>query len=188
MAQLNFALDPKDYTLSNALLWGNFRGHCIKVTEGKWGHRIVHLCIAIVLFPPIVSQIASLFEMVIVRSVLFRVRKAHRHKVLKVVKEQIDQKQKGEDSPPKSTENSQDILSKSLEDELSPGEPPIILPNITPTDLTNKKGSGTPSPSGSDLSDAPSTDSETPVSITETASMQLERARLEKQESNCTVV
>ncbi len=44
------------------MLWGNFIGHCKKVSEGSLSNRIVHVFIAILEFPPIISQIVSIFE------------------------------------------------------------------------------------------------------------------------------
>lgn len=71
MSELHYSLNYRDYTVKNALLWGNFRGHCALMMEGKWGHRVVHAGIAFIQFWPIISQIASLFEMLIVKSCLF---------------------------------------------------------------------------------------------------------------------
>ena len=62
----NYALDQ--YSWCGALSWGNFLVHCQKVKEGTWGDRIVHVLIAMVEFLPILSQIASLFEKLIVES------------------------------------------------------------------------------------------------------------------------
>lgn len=173
------------------MLWGNFKGHCIKATQGKWGHRVVHVFITILLFPPIVSQIASLFEMIIVRSILFRVRR--HHKSIKITPGETDHKKQGEKTPsPGNTPVSSQVLPSAPppdlpstigEDEAEEGEPPIILPNVTPAELSQKTGSGTPSPSGSDLSETPSSDSETPVSIALTASMQLAEAQRRRNET-----
>lgn len=62
MSSLNYALNQSDYSWTNALLWGNFIGHCKKVGEGKWEDRIVHLLIAASQLLPIISQIASIAE------------------------------------------------------------------------------------------------------------------------------
>ncbi len=48
--------------------------------------------------------------------------------------------------------------------------------------------SATPSPSGSDLSQTPSSDSETPVSVALTAELQLEGARQERQQQESCIV
>lgn len=66
MTQFNYALELKEYTWSNALLWGNFSGHARKTAQGSLGGRIAHLLIAAVEFLPIVGQVASIFEKVIV--------------------------------------------------------------------------------------------------------------------------
>lgn len=66
MTNFNYSLDKSDYTLENALFWGNFIGHCKKSTQGTLGDRIVHVLIAAVEFFPIISQIASLFEKIII--------------------------------------------------------------------------------------------------------------------------
>ena len=63
-----YALDREEYTLCNALLWQNFRQHCKKaVAEGEWnGRRFIHIGIVVAQILPVVSQIASLLEMLIV--------------------------------------------------------------------------------------------------------------------------
>ncbi|CCB87439.1 MULTISPECIES: hypothetical protein [Parachlamydia] len=66
MSDFNYALDESRYTWQNALLWGNFTGHCKKATQGNWRNRIVHTLIAGAEFLPIISQIASTFEKLIV--------------------------------------------------------------------------------------------------------------------------
>jgi len=185
VSQLNFALDPKEYTIRNAMCWGNFAGHCIKATQGKWGHRVVHVFITILLFPPIVSQIASLFEMMIVRSCLFKVRKPTRQRVRPIVTNEISDKLK------KSvTRVSKGASPKKAKDgEVSPPllieEPPVHLPNTVPTELEDPSKTATPSPTSSNLSDTPSSDSETPVSISTTAELQLERGKQEKEKDKC---
>lgn len=62
----NYALARDDYSLKNVLLWGNCILHCKKAGEGDWCGRIVHLLIAGVEIIPVIGQIASLFEMIIV--------------------------------------------------------------------------------------------------------------------------
>ncbi len=66
MAEFNYSLDRADYTWKNALLWGNCWGHCKKVTKGSLCSRVVHALIAFVELIPILGQIASIFEMIIV--------------------------------------------------------------------------------------------------------------------------
>ena len=55
-------LNPEDYTIKNALSWGNFRAHLTKAGKGSFGKRIIHLVIAAAEFLPIIGQISSLFE------------------------------------------------------------------------------------------------------------------------------
>jgi hypothetical protein len=64
--QFNYALNIKDYTLKNALLYGIFYGHCKKATQGSLANRTVHVIIAGLELLPIFSQIASVFEMLII--------------------------------------------------------------------------------------------------------------------------
>lgn len=62
----SYSLDRENYTLKNALLWGNCYGHYAKAKEGKLSSRAVHLLIALIEFIPIIGQIASIFEMVMI--------------------------------------------------------------------------------------------------------------------------
>lgn len=62
MTHFNYSLDHTNYTLKNALTWGNFRGHCKEVGKGHWTKSTVHLLIAAMEILPIISQIASLME------------------------------------------------------------------------------------------------------------------------------
>lgn len=62
----NYALDCNDYSVARALLWGNSIRHLKKVDDGSLGHRVVHALIGVVELIPIIGQIASLFEMIIV--------------------------------------------------------------------------------------------------------------------------
>lgn len=64
---LSYQLNPKEYSLTNALLWGNFAGHRKLAREGALGNRRVHLLIAAIELLPIISQIASLMEWAIVK-------------------------------------------------------------------------------------------------------------------------
>jgi hypothetical protein len=68
MANFNYSLSFEDYTWENAFLWGNFKGHCKKANEGTFGHRIIHVLIAAAEFLPIIGQIASIFEMIIIKN------------------------------------------------------------------------------------------------------------------------
>lgn len=68
MTEFNYALKREDYNWQNALLWGNFAGHCNQSCRGSLGNRIVHLIIAGLEFWPGFSQVASIFEMFIVTS------------------------------------------------------------------------------------------------------------------------
>lgn len=66
MVNFNYSLGKENYSLKNALFWGNFYGHCKKTMEGKLGSRAVHALLALVELIPVISQIASIFEMVII--------------------------------------------------------------------------------------------------------------------------
>lgn len=65
---MNHSIDTEYYTWKKALLWGNFKYHCQMAKKGKLSHRIIHLLIAAIEFPPILSQVASIFEMFIVKN------------------------------------------------------------------------------------------------------------------------
>jgi hypothetical protein len=62
---LKYSLNTEDYTWKNALLWGNFANHYKKAQTGCLGDRAVHILIAAAQFLPVISQIISIFEMVI---------------------------------------------------------------------------------------------------------------------------
>lgn len=65
-SNFNYSLDSANYTWSNALLWGNCIGH-YKATYNEQGiKRIVHLTIALIETCPIISQIASIAEKIII--------------------------------------------------------------------------------------------------------------------------
>lgn len=66
MTVFNYSLDRQSYTWKNALCWGNFSCHCKKAMEGNLGHRVVHALISFIELIPLVSQIASIFEMLII--------------------------------------------------------------------------------------------------------------------------
>jgi hypothetical protein len=68
MTNFNYSLSFEDYTWENAILWGNFKGHCKKVNEGTFDHRLVHVLIAAFEFLPIIGQIASIFETIIIKN------------------------------------------------------------------------------------------------------------------------
>lgn len=62
----NYLLQNRDYTVYNALTWGNFSGHYRRARAAdSLPQRIFHGAAALVEFVPIVSQIVSLSEMVI---------------------------------------------------------------------------------------------------------------------------
>lgn len=65
--RFNYALNYEAYSCRNALLWGNCCKHFQNVKKGRLGHRFIHLLIGIVEFLPIISQISSIFEMMIVK-------------------------------------------------------------------------------------------------------------------------
>lgn len=66
MKDLNYSLTSSDYTWKNALLWGNFSGHCRKAMYGTFAERFVHILIAVAEILPVFSQITSIFEKFIV--------------------------------------------------------------------------------------------------------------------------
>lgn len=68
MTDFNYSLDKTNYSCKNALLWGNFAGHCKKAGEGSLGNRIVHVLIAAIEFLPIISQISSICEKLIIEN------------------------------------------------------------------------------------------------------------------------
>jgi|GEM_PF-3856219 len=66
MTYFNYSLDITNYSWRNAFLWGNFIGHCKKAGQGSLGNRIVHILIAAIELLPIISQISSIFEKLII--------------------------------------------------------------------------------------------------------------------------
>lgn len=62
-----YSLDQSSYTIKNAATWGNFTEHCKKASVGKLGDRLVHIIIAALQLLPIIGQIASLMEMLIMK-------------------------------------------------------------------------------------------------------------------------
>lgn len=62
MPHFNYALKPEQYSIKNALLWGNCACHLKEATKGSFGRRIAHGLIALIELTPGISQIASLFE------------------------------------------------------------------------------------------------------------------------------
>jgi hypothetical protein len=66
MTEFHYRLN--NYTWEHALLWGNCIEHGKKVGEGNLGDRLVHGLIALIEGIPIIGQIASIFEKVIVEN------------------------------------------------------------------------------------------------------------------------
>jgi hypothetical protein len=66
MINFHYALNREDYTLDNALFWGNCELHLQKAKESSDCDRFVHGLIFLLEFLPIIGQIASLFEKFIV--------------------------------------------------------------------------------------------------------------------------
>lgn len=65
---LNYKLP--EYSYAKSLLWGNFLDHCKQAkNERNPSSRFVHILIALAEFLPIIGQIASIFEKIIVQSV-----------------------------------------------------------------------------------------------------------------------
>lgn len=64
--RFSYALNFGDYKCKNALLWGICEKHFQKTKSGALGNRIVHAMIGVIESLPIVGQIASVFEMVII--------------------------------------------------------------------------------------------------------------------------
>ncbi len=71
MSNFNYSLgEHYNYNIENALLWGNFSGHCREANgafqNGKLGKWAVHTLIALTELLPVIGQIASLFERFII--------------------------------------------------------------------------------------------------------------------------
>jgi hypothetical protein len=66
----NYSLTLTNYNWKNALLWGNFAAHCKAASKGSLGNRVVHALIAIAELLPIISQIASIFEKLIITNLV----------------------------------------------------------------------------------------------------------------------
>lgn len=62
----DYSLKQADYTWQNALLWGNCRKHWEEAQKGSLCNRTVHAMITIAELLPIIGQIASIFEKIIV--------------------------------------------------------------------------------------------------------------------------
>lgn len=61
------SLDSNFYSWDKVLLWGTFVGHCKKASNEKGNcKRFIHITIALIEFLPIISQIASIVEKIIV--------------------------------------------------------------------------------------------------------------------------
>ena len=65
MDQINrYALPESEYTVKNALLWGNFKRHAEKAwQQNSWGHGLI----AAIEFFPGLSQLASLVELAVMK-------------------------------------------------------------------------------------------------------------------------
>lgn len=66
MTKFNYSLNTDSYTWKKAFLWGIFEGHLKKATEGSWSNRISHGLIALTEVLPIIGQIVSICEKLIV--------------------------------------------------------------------------------------------------------------------------
>lgn len=70
---MDFNYKLKDYSIWNALTWGNCRGHFKEASEGTWSNNAMrkfkHGLIGTIECLPIISQIASLFEYMIVTKI-----------------------------------------------------------------------------------------------------------------------
>ncbi len=66
MINFHFALPIQDYSWKNALLWKNCLGHYRKVREANFYGRCIHLLIAAVESLPLIGQIASIFEKIVI--------------------------------------------------------------------------------------------------------------------------
>ena len=65
---MNFKLSNESYTIRNALLWGNCIGHFKEACQGNLGKRVVHAMVAILELFPIVSQVISIAEKILVHN------------------------------------------------------------------------------------------------------------------------
>lgn len=68
MNNFRYALDLKEYTWQKALTWEIYKGHRKKAQVGEMCDRMIHNLIATAEFFPIVSQIASVIEMLIIKT------------------------------------------------------------------------------------------------------------------------
>lgn len=119
----------KDYTWKDALLWGNFAEHCQKAQQGDFKSRIVHALVAIVEFLPIISQISSIFEMIIVNN--FRINNQHEdisNKSITNITFSVKDSNKPIENPPKPKDEIQQIEAQE------PVQPSINSTNITKDD------------------------------------------------------
>lgn len=184
MSDLHYSLNYRDYTVKNALLWGNFRGHCALVMEGTWGHRIVHVGIAFIQLWPIISQIASLFEMLIVKSCLFNaiIDKKKLNGSARKVKKLARSEEDVRIQPIKLI----NITEQATKESASIPQPQLPESN---KDEPGAPESGNHSPNSDDsfnISDM-SSDSEAAVPVNVTAELQLVKARQDK-EDNCLII
>lgn len=66
--KFNYALPLNHYTLKRALLWGICAAHFQQARKETGTKRVVHFLISAVLFIPIIGQIASIFEKIIIQT------------------------------------------------------------------------------------------------------------------------
>jgi hypothetical protein len=66
MSECYFVLNKEDYSWKNALLWGNFTEHCKQISQGSLGHRTIHTLTAAGEFLPLLGQVFSIFEKIII--------------------------------------------------------------------------------------------------------------------------
>ena len=65
--KFNYALPLNHYTLKRALLWGICAAHFQQARKEIGTKRVVHFLIAVVLCIPVIGQIASIFEKIIIQ-------------------------------------------------------------------------------------------------------------------------
>lgn len=63
---MNYLLEKNFYTWENTLLWGSSFEHLRRAQTGNLAHRIVHFLIGLAEFSPLIGQIVSIFEKIIV--------------------------------------------------------------------------------------------------------------------------
>lgn len=117
MADFNYFLDKTSYSWLNALLWGNFVGHCKKAGQGSLGDRIVHVLIAAIEFLPIISQISSICEKLIIDNFSSTISspKAPSLTDKRVSIETSKEKHKKFPTPPSLIDNESESLEKNID-------------------------------------------------------------------------